>query len=149
MSTETTIEVCEIVDRYPVIMYDLEAVKRDHLRLLELSGATQIVIQGSTPSWNDGDVCYHSECVFDEPTMCDHYDVLCFDDPNRTDDDETLDRVCHDVLAIGTAQPEILWALEQLKHVRTNLFNTDYKIVMTRNSDGSLAWAMHAWNPEW
>lgn len=149
METDVKTEALRIIARYPIVQYNLEEVKCAHLRLLELSGAERIVIQGSTPSWNDGDVCRHREHVFDEPTMCDHYGVVSPDDPNRTDDDETLDDCSCGTPARGEANPDILDAICDMGHVRTNLFNTNYEIVLTKNPDGSLSWSNEEWNPEW
>lgn len=117
--------ITETIAKYPVLSYNEEEAIADHKLLFEASGLLRLVISGSTPSWNDGAACYHCEHVED-----DSFEV----DENYVYPEETND---------------FIDAIDSLVHVRTCLYDTNYRITLQRLPGEGTTWEFEEWNPEW
>lgn len=113
----------EITAKYPIFSYFEDEVIADHKHLFDIGGFGRIVIRGQTPSFNDGDVCRHSEYAEDDTN-----------DPNYV---ESADAA------------ESLQALADLEHVRTALYETNYEIIMERDADGIISWSNEYYNSDY
>lgn len=138
-----TLDIKQLVEqlkgKYPILVYDKDSVIADHKLLFLMGGSQRLVIEGQTPSWNDGEVCNHREIVLDEITARDEYG---FDD----EDDLTAEMACP---PIGNCDPEIRRIISSLRHTRVNLYKTDYRIVLERLTDDTASYAIEGWNSEW
>lgn len=130
----------EIAARYPVLRYDPKQMEEDHKRLFLLGGSQRLIILGSTPSWNDGDVCRHRENILDEESARCEYGV---------EDDEDLADHMSDDPPIGNCDPDAFAGIEGLERARVNLYSTNYRIVLERQDDGTATYTYERWNSEW
>lgn len=112
-------DIDSILIKYPLPTYDEEEFECDLCTLAKVTGIPTIVIEGTTPSFNDGDICRHSEHIFDA------------DQKWSLKDSDGLE------------------PLRALAHVREALYGTNYRITLVTNVEGETTFDIDEFNPEW
>lgn len=113
-------EIDDILIKYPLPSYDEEEFQQDLCKLAKASGIPKIIIDGQTPTFNDGDICRHSEYVY--PAKDDSW------------------RFRNDVR---------LAPIRALAHVREALYDTNYRITLTTDESGVITFNIEDYNSEW
>jgi hypothetical protein len=111
-----------ILDKYPK-PFDMSNHDAAILEIMETGKFKVIVIEGDTPSFNDGDRCRHGETIyidgFDEYGSKDKIDSDYFD------------------------------AVKVIEWIRVGVHDTDFRLTYTLQSDGTLEFKKEEYNSEW
>lgn len=115
----------------------------------EFSDLNVVMIQGSTPSFNDGEPCYHSQDVFTgsywtsyseykyyDFTDYEYYDEFGVgedDEGNINAEDHINNKVPNDVLK------EIKSQLNNMDDIFQDIYDTNFLITIKREEDGSVS----------
>lgn len=97
-----------------------------------------VLINGYTPSFNDGDPCSHTQyCTFDTDEIndtFDFYDHFC--DEDEDDVDEKVEKLNANLS--NTESYDIERKMDGIEDLLERVYDTDFYICILRNEDGSI-----------
>lgn len=152
---KTTKEVNTLTKSY---LTQLETIFSDALsKALSEPGVEGILLQGSTPSFNDGDICRHSMDIIltEDDAEYNGFSDDEFEDDEEVDDDSDDKPNTNKVLPFDNSKASestidsIGTMLSAFEHPLEEIYGTDWRLIITKNANGKVEIEQSDYNPEY